>query len=73
MVYWALLASHVPLREIAALRSLGSGTSNLQPWQLINLLGAPPAAVVVVSLLVRDVGSWFRGRAAERARDRELR
>lgn len=73
MVYWSLLAGHVPLREIVALRSMGSHAANLQPWQLINLLGAPLLAMIVVTLLGRDLGKWFKGRASERAKTREPR
>ncbi len=43
------------------------GAVNVQPWQLVNLVGAPLAAILLLPPILDDLERWWRGRAEEPA------
>lgn len=43
------------------------GAGEVQLWQVINLVGAPLAAVLLLPPIIDDLERWWRGRAEERA------
>ena len=39
------------------------GTVNVQLWQVINLVGGPLAAILLLPAVLDDVEKWWRARA----------
>ncbi len=47
---------------------LGGNTAtevHLEPWQVINLIGAPLLAILFLRPVIDDFRAWFRARSTE--------
>ena len=62
------LSSYLPARETVALHAVTGPPVNIEPWQVINIVGAPLVALAFLPLVVRDLGRWIQARREVRVR-----
>jgi hypothetical protein len=55
----SLVSQHLAMGPAAA--------AGIQPWQVINLVGGPLAAILLLPPILEDLDRWWRSRTEERA------
>lgn len=43
-----------------------AGAPDIQPWQVINLVGGPIAAIMLLPKVIDDLNHWWSSRVAQR-------